>query len=111
MVTVYFSKEDYREDMRRPYAAHRAHAVCRRLTATASQDSQWYAAHYWAACLLLSDFPSEHDQRFYTNELTAGCYGNRPRSTDFCNRLWDLAIRRVESILQEARDLKTSVLW
>lgn len=50
MATVYFSREDYRHDMQYPHGSTRAHAVCRRLIATADQNSKLYGAVYWAAC-------------------------------------------------------------
>lgn len=123
-MTVYFTKAEFRNDMRCPTSAARAHAVCRRLTGTATQyPSPWYGAHYWAACALLTDQPQIPEKiRFYraafAREMTSR---TAFRVKDHCDPwpdlpkkyrlLFRLALRRVRAIRRAAMRLETSVAW
>lgn len=110
--TIYGSKRDYREDMRRPFGSARAHAMCRLLTGTATQASLWYGAHYWAGCAVttsdenLYDNLTRYKTRFFY-EVTGG--NGEPNAGH--RALWELAIKRMMKLRSEALNLKTSVLW
>lgn len=110
-MTIYGSKRDFRADMQSPYSPARAHAMCRRLVATANQMSLWYGAHYWAACAAtsqdnwLGDSLVRHRDRFYREACGEG------EPTKAAQKLWDIAMRRVFNLRGEALQLKTSVLW
>ena len=111
--TIYGSIRDYRLDMQCPYKPARAHAICRHLIATASQNTLWYGAHYWAACVAtsrdewLGDSLVRWRDRFF-REAT-GREDCEP--TRAMRKLWDMALQRVMNLRPEAMALKTSVLW
>lgn len=97
---------------RNPLASERAHAVCRRLAATADQRSHWYGAHYWAACALiahgsgkgkrLEPIDRERIARYrdtYSREL-CGCNEAEPLPAYL--KAYDAAVRRVLGVRREA---------
>lgn len=115
MTTIYFSLQDFQHAMRSPHSAERAHAVCRRITGCASQESRWYGAHYYAACALLGrDAEGPLDQRLarwkgaFTHEIT---HSHEVSLTGGHAALWYLAVDRVNEVLEEALTLQTSMDW
>lgn len=125
MATIYFSKREFRNDMQQYWSTSRVHAVCRKLVATVDPPrgekrphgrslSAWYGAHYWAACWELRSpnnwsYTEEEAKRRFIVELIGGdgCR-NRPKWAD---SLWSLALKRVREVAEEAKALKTSLLW
>src|SRR3990170_442196 len=90
MATVYFSIRDYRDDMRNPSGSARSHAACRKLIATARQESLYYGAHYWAACGAFLDKPNrKYAYHTFSNEVTGGNAGRFVSKTQ--RRLFALA--------------------
>lgn len=112
MTTIYFSNKDFRADMQRKTSSTRCHAVCRHILGTATQESHWYGAHYFAACALLSEQPIRDQLRLWRQsfkfEITHEHSGRLPRQY---RKLWRLAVRRVLAVRSEAMELATSVLW
>jgi len=135
MCTIYFSKRDYREDMRSPNSAARSHAICRRLLGVpaawnrpvdypqkpahprqAATLSAWYGAHYWAACAATSVKESAEEAlewyaRSFAIEISGGDGPDPYVLKDPYRALWALAVRRVWAIRDEALALASSVLW
>ena len=138
MTTIYFSRRDYRDDMRDPKSSARAHAICRRLLGVPAcwdgRDvrypdkwrsekypptntlSVWYGAHYYAACAATSLRESVGDalrfwRRAFAREISSGEGKHPERLTGRYKSLWRLAIRRVWAIRQEAMALPHSALW
>ena len=113
MTTVFMSPRDFREAQRSPHGAHRAHAICRRLVATATQNSHWYGAHYWAACALTTrDGNEQQNLARWKSSFAIETSGGEERELPGRYRgLWNLAVRRVRAVLSEAMALETSVLW
>ena len=107
-VTIYGTTSDFRKAMRNPNDPNRVHATCRRLTGCL-QKSHWYGAFYWAGCAAFrDDEPFEQYRRRFLVEMTGSSDGPFPEAY---RKLWDLAVRRVVAIREEARRLKSSVLW
>lgn len=110
---IYGSKRDYRNDMQNPFSPSRSHAICRKLTATAKQDSKWYGAHYWAACAAtshdewLGDSLIRHRDRWLYEAMN----GAKRMSRETAMKVWDIAIRRVMNLRKAALELKTSMAW
>lgn len=121
--TIYGSKRDYRQAMRDPNGSARAHAVCRRLTGCASQQTRWYGAHYWAACALLGPWrrlggterleERTKNVEWYRRAFLREVYGcNEPAAAGLrYDRLYALAVLRVQRIVHEAEALPTSLAW
>ncbi len=111
MCVVYGSVRDFRVAMRDPFNSSRAHAICRKLIATAKQDSVWYGVHYWAACVAtshgewLGNRLVAYEDRWYVESDSKKV----PRTT--AQKMWKLAIRRAMNLRDEALKLKTSVAW
>ena len=115
MTTIFFDKQTYREYHRSPHSAARCHAVCRKLTGCASQESLWYGAHYRAACAVLSRDP---DYKLWSRSFAAEvrqCRGddafNYSTLEPKYKALWHLALRRVTAIANEALALRNSLDW
>lgn len=117
MATIYFTKRDYREDMRSPTGPPRSHAVCRRITGTADQDTPLYAAHYWASCSMLRrGLPSFEDgMRLFLNEMQMGGFRTNTKwlgkTKEYWVKVYGWAWKRVAKVASEAERLSTSVLW
>jgi hypothetical protein len=138
MCTIYFTKRDFRDAMRNPRTAERAHAICRRLLGIPAcwdgRDirypalpyyskypkcntlSLWYGAHYWAACAATNLRESVRDalrwnRRCFAREISGGDGPQPERLHGRWRRLWRLAVRRVWALRAEALVLDTSVRW
>lgn len=117
-MTIYMSKRDFRQSMRNPYSAERAHAICRRLVATSKQwPSLWYAAHYWAACAATCNGAwgetIEECLAQYANNFAYECIKEHNANIlpNKYKSLWSLAVRRVLAIRDEALALSNSLTW
>jgi len=114
MTTIYMSGSDFRNEMQRPDGAPRCHAICRRLLGTAKcYPSAWYGAHYYVACALTDRFRTEAEglefwKRSMAREVSQACDDVLPAKYE---GLWQLAVRRVREVLDEAKSLPTSVMW
>jgi len=112
-MTIYFSKRDYREAMRNPHGADRAHAICRRLTVCSSQSSHFYGAHYWAGCAFNAIGKSQSEAlKWYYNTFkreVLHCDDSKRMPKRYA-ALWRFAVKRVGAIAQEALALKNSMM-
>lgn len=113
MATVYFTRADFRSDMRCPNSGARAHAVCRRVTGAPS-DSVVYGAVYWAGCTMLGPNRRRFNRRLARafDRFCVECDSRSPQlSASARRRLFCWAVRRVRAVRLEANALPTSVLW
>ena len=106
-MTFYFSKQDFRHDMHVKTGATRAHAICRHLLATASQDTPLYGAYYWASCALLEDIDYNFTRASYEREMIE----YKKITSSLSASLWAMALSRVGKVIRQAKQLKSSVLW
>jgi len=117
MTVIYFDRRDQRAAMRDPWNPERHHAICRRLLGVARQyPSPFYGAHYYACCALMTDPDLGHREseqlaywkRSFAREMN-GCDSDVV-PTRF-RGLWELAVRRVRAIRDEAVALGSSMEW
>lgn len=93
--------------------AFRAHAIARRCTGIISvQHSLLYGVHYWAALALI---PGRHDGRTDAERIDRWRQSFVIEAENKFNRaheaVWQMALRHVRSVVDEAMALPTCIVW